>query len=236
MSLQAVRRLFVQEFTGRYDLVLDDVDFDDNGANFYIVSGQKWLDENFELGLQNSRLVKTVPAGEWFITTDNARVIEEVWLYDSTTNGGWELCRKNRHDLRRRFPGDPSLLQNSATPLFYAPIYLRNMNDNPFPPTIVDNDALGFNSIMIMAPPLRSLELTLFGKFYQPTLVNDQDRNFWTESKPNVLCMAAAREVEHTMRNSQGVADWERSIRSELIGMEYDMIEQSIVGLKGMEG
>ncbi len=71
---------------------------------------------------------------------------------------------------------------------------------------------------------------------YQPKLVNDDDKNFWSERHPFILVMAAMRQVEVSYRNTEGQKDWEAAIRGELFGQELDWADQESQEVSQMEG
>jgi len=82
MSLLEVRTQLIK-ITGRYDLVVDAVDYADNGADFYINAGQLWLDRRETHKKSFSRVFETVSAGEWYLTFQLCRAIKEVWISNS---------------------------------------------------------------------------------------------------------------------------------------------------------
>ena len=64
------------------------------------------------------------------------------------------------------------------------------------------------------------INVEVAGLFYTPPLVNDTDSNFWTENEPILLVQSACRMLEVSMRNRQGVTDYELAMGGDLEEME----------------
>jgi hypothetical protein len=243
MSLLAVRQQFIKYYSGRYDLVVDTDDWADNGADFFIRAGQKWLDTTFLVARAHGKYYANVGAGGWYSLIPSARVIYSIWMSDMS-EARWEVERRSLPSLRNIFPGDLSAVDRDR-PLFYAPLYLRTI------PEVLDTitlDQLGnvaytiagdiftFNGILWAPPNEVDILLEVTAVFYQPPLLEDTDQNWWSEEVPQVLCMAASRQLEITYRNTIGVKDWEESIRSELQGHEFDLADSESTGITQLEG
>jgi hypothetical protein len=97
-------------------------------------------------------------------------------------------------------------------------------------------DNFPYNAIVFNTAFSEQTQLQVVGYFYQSPLVNDTDYNFWSTQHPWVLVLAAMRAMEVAQRNRDGVADWETAIRSEMLGLEYDYVEQLSLPIKQMEG
>lgn len=82
MNLLEIRTKFV-EITGRYDLVIDDTSFVDNGANFYITEGNKELYRDQDILPNNMEAWFTVPAGSIVLPIPNIITLESMYYIDS---------------------------------------------------------------------------------------------------------------------------------------------------------
>jgi len=82
MNLLSIRTLFVQR-NGRYDLVVDTTDYADNGANFFIQSGQRLLDLLLPNKTTQGRYVVDINTGDCFHLLEQVRWVDEVWLKKS---------------------------------------------------------------------------------------------------------------------------------------------------------
>jgi hypothetical protein len=233
MTLLLIRKNFVA-FTGRFDLVTDDESWRDKGANFYIQTGQKWLDRQAEVSFGEGKTYLDLPANEWFALLNNCRSVRDVYI--SNANGErWPLKRKDYPEITRMRVHDPAGLQ-SGSPKYYS---LGNINTHPetlgtttiarFGPNITYTEAgnpWGFNSIIVAPKSSEALLLEIHGLFYQPELVADGDRNVWSEEYPFILLLAACRQLEISYRNTSGANDWENAINAELLTLGFDLVDQ----------
>ena len=96
MTLLDIRTKFV-EASGRYDLVVDVDNYVDNGANFFIQAGQRYLD--CILPNPNSEKVfrKDIAAGDYDLFIKHLRYVEMVEIYNADGRKGelamWTLAR-----------------------------------------------------------------------------------------------------------------------------------------------
>lgn len=242
MTLVEIREQFIRQ-SGRYDLVVDIDDWADNGADFYIKAGQRWLDTTFTIGRSEATYYANVSANGWYAIIPSCRVIHHVWV-SKTTNVRWEVERIELQTLRDYFPGaiaeqDPGEVE------FYAPLWLRTV------PEMVDNitiddlgaqsyvvagDIFAFNGLIFAPPTEEQIRLEVWGSFYQATLSADSDKNFWSEQVPMALILAACRALEQSYRNKAGIEDFESTIKSELLGLEMDLADSESTGISQMEG
>ena len=264
MTLLATRQHLV-ELSGRYDLVIDNLNWANNGADFFIQSGQRWLDRTATISKSTAKYYKTLAIGAWYDLIPNCRSIKEVWVSNSDGNK-WRLIKRDMSEimyystntaiaLRPAFIPidarengllkDPALLVNSA-PINYSPIVLRSMPQvtgtvtiGQFGPAIysdVTQNHYNLDGLMFLPPVTAGHILEVTGQFYQPRLVVDTDQNFWTEQEEFILVLAACRAIEITMRNQQGVADWESAIMNELKGLEFDEVEEESAEITEIRG
>jgi len=242
MTLLAVRTQFVKR-SGRYDLVTDATSFADNGADFFINAGQKFLDRLETHKKSFSTYYESITAGDWYSIFQNCRSIKEVWISNSSGEK-WKLTKTDFDVLRAAYAEDPANL-TQGDPLYYSPIYLRTSPETANEITIdqfgsteytVAADHYEYNGIVFMPPAQETYTLEVKGLFYHPALSLDADTNYWTEVQSIVLVMAAMRAVEVLYRNTEGVKDWENAIKAELFGLGLDMIEEDIAEVNEMEG
>lgn len=156
----------------------------------------------------------------------------------------WELAHLDQGELRRRFKGIPTTMA-TGVPRFYTMPPLRSVPENPFLTTI---DQWGgtvltrnveyyeMKGVIFMPPASSLMAIEVQGLFYQKKLVQDVDKNSWTEAHPSVLVLAAARELEISYRNQQGVMDYEMQLDKALLGLEFDFVRQETAHIRGMNG
>jgi hypothetical protein len=232
MNLLEIRQKF-RTISGRWDLVNEDGS--DNGADFFIYEGQKYLDRLDETQKSWANYYRFLETGHYFISFPYCRALKEVWA--ATPSSRWQLKKKDLQDLMEGYLTTVPSSRTVGTPLYYSPCITRYIPENA---DITDLEAfLGFvevpagnaheyNSIMVNVPVSEKTMITLTGLFYSAKLTNDDDRNYWSEVHPLLLINATMRQIEVTNRNTQGVNDWTMAIRDEMQQLGFDLIEELI--------
>lgn len=237
MTLKLTRMEFI-EFSGRYDLVVDTDEFVDQGADKFIRAGQRWLDRRFTTMNAYARHHFTLAPGLWYALVPDLRAAHEVWMSQSDT-GRWQLEKKLFSEIRtglaiastgRANCWSLALLRTVPEPTGYVTVDDFSGHAYTIPS---DTHLLS----IVWSPPVSVLcTLEVFGHFYSPPLLNDEDVSYWTEHEQHSLVMAACRALEQSYRNTQGMMDWENAIVSELLGLELDLADQESIGVDSMEG
>jgi len=112
MTYKEIRTQFIK-MTGRFDLVADVTDYVDNGANFFIQAGLRYLDRRMSHSKTVARYQKDIYAGEIVIPMQYCRVIREVWL--SNADGKSRLTNKTNTWLRNEYGEDVFTLGDALT-------------------------------------------------------------------------------------------------------------------------
>lgn len=233
MNLLQIRTKF-RELSGRFDLV--NSDYSDNGADFFINEGRKFLDRLDETQKSWASAFKFLEIGNFSTSFPFCRAIKEVWI-STVADGRWQLEKKSLQDLIEGYlTGLPSSREN-GTPLYYSPAITRYIPENA---TVQDIESfVGFvdipsgtaseyNTIILNVPVEVKSAVEIKGLFYSMELVNDTDTNYWSEVHPMLLIMSAMRQVEIVNRNTQGVNDWSNSIKIESAQLGMDLVEELI--------
>lgn len=240
MNLVEIRQKF-RDLSGRYDLVNDD--FSDNGVDFYVNQGSRWLDRTVETTKSWASYMHVLAAGEWNLQFQQARAIKEVWI--STVEGKWQLKKMRLQDLIASFfTANPTEWTN-GTPVYYAPILTRTIPETLTPADIaafsafiglITSTGYDYNAIILSAPVDQDTLVEVIGLFYSQTLVADADTNFWSTVHPLLLIQSALRQV-HTMSGNRPMLDiLERGIGADLKELGFDLVEQIIAEVDQMEG
>jgi len=242
MTLLAIRKQFV-EFSGRFDLVTDLSSYADKGADKFIRAGQQWLDSRYVIHKTLARWFSTIAIDSWYALVPSCRSIQEVWMSNST-NDKWRLNKLLLHELRLEDPNDPSDI-DSGQPLYYSITSLREIPQVTLQ-SIVDKYGVNtyssavndynYTGIIWLPPVDESTTLEIVGDFFQPTLSNDGDTNYWSEIHSFNLVLAACRSLEMSYRNLAGVNDWEESIERNMRGVEFDLVDQESHEVHYMKG
>jgi hypothetical protein len=243
MNLLQIRTAFVQR-SGRYDLVVDTTDWADNGANFYINSGQRFLDRLDTVPKSWGRYFRECPVGRNYVIFPYCRAIKEVWAMTAS-----ERLRLKKIDMRdlREYYNEPISTVSNGEPAYYAPAVLRMIPESDRL-AIDDCDAMidyadvmfdrhyEYNGVIFYPPPDEVYILEVWGLFYSPELSADTDESYWSVVHPEVLLMAAMHQVEIMYRNTEGANDWLAAIQLEVGGLGKDFVEEHIADVDQMEG
>jgi len=214
MNLGEIRSQFA-ELSGRYDLITSDGS--DNGADFFLQRGQDHLDRQLISGAATQIKDYDLSAGSWTKLRTELRIVENIWL--KVTDSWTKLRRVDYQDLVDLFPK----LGNTS-------------QGNPSHYSIVSTYSANRIKIYILPPPETSVSLKIQGIYKAAPVSADSDTNFWTDLYPDILIMAAQREIETFYRNSQGVEDWDRSIQAELTSIDMDYVNSQTSHINQMEG
>jgi len=231
MQLSEIRSKLV-ETSGRLELVKGDNE--DNGANYYIQSAIRLLDGLQDHPESRGRHFATVASGSYYLTFQNCRVLEEVWVHDS--DGKYELYRRTLRWIKNKYGSVASSIQ-SGLPKYYAPNVIR-----PSEPQI-DNvavdyaayhdkddlllgDSFGYKGIYFMPPSNASYTMQIIGKWFSKTLTEDTDKNYWSEVHPELVLDAALNILEGLYRNTEGWKDYLLTLQFKLRGIDHDLVDE----------
>jgi len=227
-------------------LVVDTTDYVDNGANFILNAGQRWLDRKLDHKYSVGRLFKQVSAGNVGVTFQLCRVILQVWIQDTTEGNRTLLEKKSPTWLRENYYssfGDTT----QYMPLYYYPAYLRVFPHNP---TLADlqmylgfadvspmlPDDVVYDGVIFMPPADSAYTVEVWGHFYSPELTSDTQSSYWSVRNPEMLLMAGMRMLEVFKRNSEGVKDWEAAVKEQLADVDKDAADEDVTDIDQMEG
>lgn len=240
MNLLEIRTQFVK-MSGRNDLVSGS---NDNGANFYINSGQKFLDRRYRFPKDVGIYPATIEIGGWYALITYSRQIKEVWVADSA--GRRQLTKLSIQDFFTKF-SNPLLDNVPGTTLYYTPSILRQVPESDsvtvdnwnavlgYMPTLVGSH-YEYNGIIIGPRTDTKLHLEIWGLFYTPELSDNDDQSFWSVVHPEVLLYAALYELEISYRNTQGANDWLNAISIHGNDIDMDSVGEDSSDIDQMEG
>jgi hypothetical protein len=237
MNLSELREKFAQ-FSGRYDLV--NTDGSDNGADFFINAGQRFLDRRIDFRKSNGRLFKELAANSWFLKMRDCRTIEKVWMNDD--EGRWELDKKDFLWLHNEYP-DTIAETDAGDPLYWSPAELRGIDikdvDNQgsfFNYVITEADKEDLTGLIFLPPPSVSMVIEVMGKFYSKTLREDNDTSYWLGVVPETLLTAALYRLEIIYRNTEGAKDWLAAVDIDLTDIDKDAVQEDTANSDELEG
>ena len=239
MNLLQLRTKF-KELSGRDDLVNDD--YSDNGADFFINEGRKFLDRLNETQKSWASAFRFIEVGGYSASIQNCRAIKEVWLMSTTAR--WQLKKLSLQDLISEYlSGNPSE-RTGGEPNYYSPQLTRYVPKNVGADSlesfiqwveIPSGNVEEYNTILLSAPVDKKIAVEVKGLFYSPELVEDTDTNYWSVMHPLLLYFSAMRYIEVTNRNTQGVNDWTKAITDDMTALGMDLVEELISGVDQIE-
>jgi len=240
MKLLQLRQKF-RELSGRFDLVNEDGS--DNGADFFIHEGQKYLDRLDETQKSQASYFRLINIGGSATYFPYCRAVREVWAM--TTSARWQLEKKPLYELIQDYLSGPPSERNRGTPLYYSPGISRYIPEDSRASDfeafaawveIPSGNAQIYNTILLNVPTSEKLAIEIKGLFYSIELSNDDDENYWSANHPLLLISAAMMYVESVNRNTQGVNDWANTIHMQIKQLGMDFVEEDIAGVTQMQG
>jgi hypothetical protein len=239
-TLLEVRTQFAK-LSGRYDLV--DGSFADNGADYYLKAGIKFLDRRIDFDQDTAKAFLTLTAGQWFKSFASLRSVSRVWFADST-NGRSELDYLTPSELQTLYGTKAYADVDSGTPVYFTVDILRSFPDGSALDVIgnygseleVDGSQLGKTGIIIMPPTELAGQLEVWGKFETPWPSADSETNWWFDKFETTAVNAALYKLEVSYRNTVGANDWLSAIELDLLGIQKDAISTDVNYSDQMEG
>lgn len=245
MTYLEIKKLFV-EMTGRYDLVVDTTSYADQSVlnvKFFINAGARLLDS---LSNRKKELLwynQDLSAGDSVHEIDNLRSIKEVWVENSS--GRNILTKKSLGWIRDEYEA----ASTQGTPLYWAP-GVKALSPQQSALTSADYtteftyNATGlmfgnhFNKMAVIIHPVldSAYTLSVLGMFFEKTLSDDSDLNYWSEVYPEALLNAGMYAIESFYSNREGMRDHLESIQRTIRGIEFDTVDEEISGETQVRG
>jgi len=240
MNLIDIRTQF-RNISGRYDLVNDD--FSDNGANFFINEGSKWLDRKVETTKSWGTYPVIKPLGTWYVRFPYARAVKEVWM--TTVEGRTQLTKVRLQDMMANYFTTIPAEWTNGTPLYYSPTITRLIPEILTPAMIATlDDYIGivspisnvFNTVIFSSPVDQETLFEITGLFYSKALALDADENFWSQVHPLILIQAAILQTYIISGNRPMMKNYAENLGDQLKDLGMDLVEQIIAEIDQMEG
>lgn len=238
-ALLAIRTGFVTR-NGRHDLVVDTTSYVDNGANFFIQAGQRYLDTILPNPKSLGRYVKDIATDSYKLEMQYVQSIESVWI-KASGEARQELILKPYSWLLENYT-DAIADMSSGVPTYYAPIIntlssaQKTLTGSTYTTEFTyDYEDITFganryvyNGIAYRPKADKAYTMTVFARFYS-LMASDTDISWHSENYPELLEMAANMMLESFYRNSAGVSDWKRSIDMFLQGIDRTLINKEMI-------
>lgn len=224
MTLRELRKQFVR-MSGRYDLVspsynqsgqLVPDEWDNNGADFYIQAGHRFLDRqgDFDTGHMAQCLLGLSADQEEVFISACWQITSVHYRLNIDPKGTWR-------DIENVYSPDALCCKTKRIPYFYLIPNLvfpfegaRPLTEAKIPASELNlraNYSAGETkglTIHIVNKPKTPTTIKVIGHFYTQELEKDSDTNYWSIYHPEILLKAAMYELEIFYRNSEGANDW----------------------------
>ena len=261
MNLLQIRTKAV-EMSGRYDLVVDTTSYVDNGMNFFIEAGLKFLDQRQPHPDSQKWYKKDIVAGDYKLNFPYCNAIKEVWMANS--DGKFQLERKPLAWLREAYALEPAD-ETQGTPLYFCPIVIGLAptqkrltavgGSKPYTAEFTyDYEELlfgsepGYRGVMWMPPVDEAHTVSILGDFlstfyaWVPVelvdtwMLSDTASNYWSVEHPILLVQATLFAIETFYRNTEGMKDMLNAIDVLTSGIDNSMAEEESYDASEMEG
>jgi hypothetical protein len=251
MDYYLIRKKFC-DLSGRYDLM--NIDYTDNGADFFLNAGQRFLDRMQDTGKMQAKNVQSVAAGTIKVYIAGLRAIKEVFIGNSTE----KLIKLKRASLSylRQYYEEQLGDVDQGTPEWYAPAVFRPFADASTTTSFsgfYDIDDLilpatttpvhyTYDGIIIAPPPDSTFYVSIYGLYYSPELSATlsgtwtQTKSFWSEVHPDLLLQAGLYKLETFYRNTEGAKDWLGALKLDVDGIDKDAAYEESSEISEMGG
>lgn len=215
MNLLELRTQLVKS-SGRYDLV-NTTTYADNGIDFHIKAGQRWLNNKSAIPRAFSHSSDTLTTGNYVYDVANKFKELSSVTVDNGVDSAWALTYKSLTELK-------TLYNIGTVPLYYTNVSqsaLESANTRTLEEfinlswTSSEDDHNDYSGIIIAPVPQVDYTITIAGKFFPSELINDTDSNFWSNEYPELLILAALRALALFVGDFNKVKFFEEVIRTE---------------------
>lgn len=216
MNLLEIRTKLI-ELSGRYDLVVDTNTYADNGADFFITAGQRFLDQLLDSPKSKATKPITIGTGDTTIDLPRCRSVTHIWLED---DGNKRFLGRVPFVDFQEYYGDFSNV-GEGLPKYYTIGEARDADT----PAITE-----LKKRVILIGPKSDKDYTAYvkGKFYSYELSADEEFNFWSVEYPHTLIQAGLYMMERFYRNTQGTNDHLIAIQRDVQGIDHDVVEMDL--------
>jgi len=240
MNLLEIRTQFAK-LSGRYDLVNND--FTNNGADYFLKAGLKFLDRRVEFDKDFGLHFTQKSSASYFTEVASYRTIESVWYADSA-DGRYELEYMAPLEFQETYGTEPYYDGDSGDPKYWTMRITREIPDGTSPDVIgnyateilADGTQVLKQGILVAPALTNAGQLELWGKFDTAFPSLDTDTNYWFSKFEHIAINAGLFQLENSYRNTQGAKDYLAAIDIELAGIDKDTVEDDLRRAEVMNG
>jgi len=223
MTLAEIRQKFV-ELSGRYDLVTDQQSYEDDGADFFIQAGQRFLENQLDFPHKQARAEVTLAQGESEAKLAGVQSLDRILRHES--EGAALLDEVRYPEFYDRFGNQTK----RGTPSFWSsPVGRSN-------PAGGQRQTSGDQHIKLFPAADKEYTFSIIGSFFSQPLENKDDENFWTVVYPETLIQSTMYTAERFYRNRQGMRDHLEAIQRDLTGIDANVAMDEAGEIDQMSG
>jgi len=220
MTLSEIRQKFIEQ-SGRYDLGIQQADgtFIDNGADYYINSGLRYLDGAIDLPKMNRVKEETLSAGESTITITDLLKVAKIY-YQTEEEGWYPLVYVPKEEFFKLYPDALNAEDTEDSTNYLESYTILNALTTT---SVFSGLTILFNCRPENDTSLR-LEYSTISK-----LKSDKDYTYLSVNYPELVVYAACYQLEAGYRNSEGMRDWLNAMQPILNSIDNHTINQDLV-------
>jgi len=252
MNFGEIRTKFI-DLSGRFDLAdsMESAPYSDGGADFFIASGQRYLDNSQLHPKSLLRYQKDIVAGTYGLEFKDALSVKEVWFTTSSERKSLSKVGFGWMNTNFTYPpsdhsaGTPKYYstniiglagqQDALTTANYTGDFTRERESIHFADEASNTSHQYYRGIIFLPPNDTAGTITVYGNFKAKALSLNADENFWSVQYPDLLIQAANYSLESFYRNTEGAKDWKVIIDETLRGIDYNLVEETISGINQMQ-
>ena len=221
MNLLGIRTKLI-DLSGRFDLAIDPpTNYSDNGADFFIQAGQRYLDSLIEFDNATASVLYPMAMGDSSIAVKGFRAIQGIKV--RLAGGGVMRLEKLSNEEFGEYFADYT---TPGVPRWYSLTTLRGAS-------LTSSDTVG-KGISIFPPAGSGTYLILEGLVFSDKLETDTDSSYWSELYPDILIQASLYKMEQMYRNTQGARDYQQAVIEAVTLINYDYIQEGISEIGAM--
>ncbi len=241
LTLLELRQKIVEQ-NGRLDLV-DPSDWSDNGIDYYINNGIKYLDEHQLSPKSDAWYKKDFIVGDFRLKVQDLLSVKEVYIV-TTSNDRYPLTKRTLKYMMNNYKDYSIATSDSGSPTDFTMAVPRlapkqkalttSDYDDEFTLgweniLFADEDSGHFGYRLIWWMPKADVAGTveILGVFRSELLTANGQYNFWTKNYEQAVIEATNYMLEMTYRNTQGMRDRRFAIEDLLTGIDHNLVEEA---------
>ena len=246
-DLVSIREMFVKS-TLRYDLVVDGEggDWSDNGADWFINAGQRYLDMTVGRPRPYRRHQVPLAVDQCTVELQKLISIKSVQIIESG-EGRTDITRNvlPPDEFRVKYPDEIADWDTGKPVAWTSNVIglspdLKDEESGDFAGDgVLDYDDVKFGNdyaydgILLYPKCDQAYTLIIIAKFFNPTLVDDSDVSYWTVNFPELLVSAAGYAHERTMKNAAGMRTKLEEMEPIIQEIDNALVEREFTEISG---